>query len=380
MRVLHAYKTYMPEVAGGIPEVISLLSGAMRPEIESRVLVCRREMQRQVQHVDGIAVEQVASWGDLMSMPLAPMFPLALKRAAQDTDIVVAHMPFPLNDLGIALRLPDRVALVVHWHSDILGRRAVMPFVAPLIRHTLRRAQSIVVSDASMISNSRFLKPQAGKCLVVPFGTDVGYWQSLDDRQEAEVERLRQVHPRLVVATGRLVPYKGFATLIEALAHVDATAVIIGEGPLKSSLARLAERLRVTGRVLLKGFMPRDQLKIHLRAARLFAFPSVTSAETFGIAQIEAMAAGVPIVNTALETGVPKVARHGVEALTVPPGDAPALASAIRHLLDDGALASRLGLAGSMRAQAEYGQERFVTSMKRVFLDACARRLQGGLR
>jgi len=155
--------------------------------------------------------------------------------------------------------------------------------------------------------------------------------------------------------------------------------VIIGEGPLKSTLARLAKRLGVAERVQLKGFMPRDQLKIHLRAARLFAFPSVTSAETFGIAQIEAMAAGVPIVNTALDTGVPKVARHGVEAITVPVGDAPALAAAIRRLLDDAALANRLGLAGSVRAQAEYGQERFVASVRRVYLDAYERRVQGAL-
>jgi len=378
-RVLHAYKAYMPEVTGGIPEVISLLSGAMSPEIESRVIVCHRGKSRRSQSADGPAVERVGSWGDLLSMPLAPTFPLALKRAARAADVVVAHLPFPLNDLGIALRLPDRVALVVHWHSDILGRRAVMPFVAPLVRHTLRRAQSIVVSDASMICNSPFLEPRAGKCLVVPFGTDVGYWQRLDDDQDVEVERLRRTHPRLVVATGRLVPYKGFATLIEALSHVDATAVIIGEGPLKSKLAQLARRLGVAERVLLKGFMPRDQLKVHLRAARLFAFPSVTSAETFGIAQIEAMAAGVPIVNTALETGVPKVARHDIEAITVPAGDAPALATAIRQLLDDTVLANRLGVAGSARAQAEYGQERFVASMRKVYLDACARRVQGGL-
>jgi len=111
------------------------------------------------------------------------------------------------------------------------GGRAVMPFVAPLVRHTLRRAQSIVVSDASMICNSPFLEPRAGKCLVVPFGTDVGYWQRLDDDQEVEVERLRRTHPRLVVATGRLVPYKGFATLIEALAHVDDRVDVLARRP-----------------------------------------------------------------------------------------------------------------------------------------------------
>jgi rhamnosyl/mannosyltransferase len=374
MRILHAYKAYMPEVTGGIPEVISLLSRSMGPDIESRVIVCRRGSAGSGSKVAGIPVEQVASWGDLLSMPLAPMFPTALKRAARKADLVVAHLPFPLIDVGIALGLPDDVALVVHWHSEILGRRAAMPFVAPLIRHTLRRADRVVVSDASMISNSHFLASQAEKCSIVPFGTDVGYWEHLDDRERAQVERLRRAYPRLVVATGRLVPYKGFETLIRALKHVEATLVIIGDGPLKSSLGRLAKRLGVKDRVLLKGFMPRDQLKVHLRAARVFAFPSITSAETFGIAQIEAMAAGLPIVNTALPTGVAKVARHGVEAITVAPGDAGALAAAMRQLLDNTLFASRLGRAGALRAHAEYGQEGFVSRMKRVYLDAQAGR------
>ena len=364
----------MPELTGGIPEAISLLGGSMGPDIESRVIVCHRGWRQQQLDVDGIAVEQIASWGQLLSMPLAPKFPLALACAARNADLVVAHLPFPLNDIGIALGLPAHVALVVHWHSDIIGRRAIMPFVAPLMRHTLRRADTIVVSDASMISNSRFLGSLHKKCSVVPFGTDVDYWTRLDDREQAEVAQLRKAYPRLVAATGRLVSYKGFASLIRALQNVDGTLVIIGEGPLKAPLTRLARRLGVADRLLLKGFLPRDQLKVHLRAARVFAFPSITSAETFGIAQIEAMAAGLPIVNTALPTGVPKVARHGMEAITVPPNDPGALAAAIRRLLDDILLASWLGQAGAVRARAEYGRDGFVSNMKRVYLETAAGR------
>jgi glycosyltransferase involved in cell wall biosynthesis len=359
----------MPELIGGIPEVISILSASMAPGIESRVIACSNELHQR-SAADAVAVERVPSWGELMSMPLAPMFPVALIRAASEVDLVVAHQPFPLNDAGIALGLPDHVALVVHWHSDIIGRRAAMPFLAPLIRHTLRRADAIVVSDHSMISTSRYLGPQEKKCSIVPIGTDVDYWERLDVQQEAEVGRLRQAQPRLVVATGRLVPYKGFSSLIKALEGVDATVVIIGEGPLKSTLERLAERLGVADRVFLKGFLPRDQLKIHLRAARVFAFPSATSKETFGIAQIEAMAAGLPIVNTALMTGVPRVARHGLEAITVPPNDPAALAFAIGQLLDDAPLANRLGNAASLRARAEYGQADFISRMRRVYQDA----------
>ena len=179
-----------------------------------------------------------------MSMPIAPAYPLALRRAAAKVDVLVAHQPFPLNDAGIALGLPQHVALVVHWHSEIIGRRAIAAALAPLIRHTLRRADAIIVSDGSMISTSKFLRPHAEKCRIVPFGTDIDYWDSLDERQSAEVERLRQQHPRLVVAIGRLVPYKGFLPLVRALPDVDATMMILGEGPMKSALERLARRLR----------------------------------------------------------------------------------------------------------------------------------------
>jgi len=121
MRVLHAYKVFLPELTGGVPEAISLLSSSMGPDIESRVIVCHRGWQPRQLDVGGIAVEQVASWGQLLSMPLAPMFPMMLKRAMREADLVVVHQPFPLNDIGVALGLPDRVPLVVHWHSDILG-------------------------------------------------------------------------------------------------------------------------------------------------------------------------------------------------------------------------------------------------------------------
>jgi rhamnosyl/mannosyltransferase len=69
-----------------------------------------------------------------------------------------------------------------------------------------------------------------------------------------------------------------------------------------------------------------------LQAADVFVLPSRTAAETFGVAQVEAMAAGLPVVNTALRTGTDWVSVHGLTGLTVRPGDVDDLAGALRQM------------------------------------------------
>jgi rhamnosyl/mannosyltransferase len=179
-----------------------------------------------------------------------------------------------------------------------------------------------------------------------------------------------------VVAVGRLVPYKGLDVLIEALAGLDATAMIVGDGAQAMRLRRLVVARGLADRVIFTGSISRERLRVLLHAARVFAFPSLTAKETFGIAQLEAMAAGLPIVNTALPSGVPTIARHGIEALTVPPGDPARLAEAIRHLLDSPGLAASLGRAGKARAMAEYDQSLFIDRMHALYAESLvARRL-----
>jgi len=370
LRVLHTYKVFPPDVVGGITEVIAYIAKGMAPRHESSLLVARSRGWGRRYTFDSVPVEALCSFGTLLSTPIAPSFPFVLAKRSRQADLVALHQPFPLNDIGVALGLPRETALVVHWHGEIVRQRSLTGLVAPFIQHTLVRAQRIIVSHPTLVSASPFLATHSEKCAVVPFGIDVAYWAELDGAQRRRAEDLRSRYPRLVIATGRLVPYKGFDVLIEALRRVDATAIIVGEGPLRPDLLRLAQQGSVADRIILAGRLSRDDLKVHLHAAQLYAFPSVGGAEAFGIVQLEAMAVGLPIVNTNLPTGVPHVARHGLEALTVPPNDPAALAAAIAQLLDDRALAQRLGAAGRRRATTEYDLQSFVERIEDVYEQA----------
>ena len=370
MRVLHAYKVFPPDVVGGITEVIAYIAKGMAPRHESSLLVARSRGWGRRYTFDSMPVEALFSFGTLLSTPIAPSFPFVLAKRSRQAALVALHHPFPLNDIGVALGLPRKTAVVVHWHGEIVRQRSLTGLVAPFIRRTLARAQRIIVSHPTLVSASPFLAAHTEKCAVVPFGIDVPYWTELDSAQRRRVEELRSRYPRLVIATGRLVPYKGFDVLIEALRHLDATAIIVGEGPLRHDLLRLAQQRGVADRLILAGMLSRDDLKVHLHAARLYAFPSVSAAEAFGIVQLEAMAVGLPIVNTDLPTGVPHVARHGLEALTVRTNDPAALAAAVAQLLDDRALAQRLGAAGRRRATTEYDLQTFVKRIEDVYEQA----------
>lgn len=368
LRILHTYKLYQPDEPGGIPTVITGLIGDRKAS--HSVLTARRSGWGGQFTFNNTPVTAVASLGTAVSTPIAPGYIPAFLQRARQADLVVHHAPFPLTDVAIMLGLPRHVALVIYWHADILAYPKLKALLAPALKYALQRADKIVVSAAPMIEGSPLLKTHVQKCEVIPYGTDVGFWQILSSDDATQVNELKRQHPRHIVALGRLVPYKGFKVLVRAMQDVDAHATVIGDGPLLGELQQLATELGVANRIEFPGELDNRSIKNLLHAAQCFAFPSLTDAEAFGLVQIEAMAAGLPIVNTQLKTTVPLVARHNREGLTVPVGDPSALAQALNSILDNSNLASRLSTAAIARAHSEYDHRIFLSRMTAVYENA----------
>lgn len=180
-------------------------------------------------------------------------------------------------------------------------------------------------------------------------------------------------HRHRIVAVGRLVPRKGFETMIEAMRHLpDAELVIVG-GPDKSQLdsdgeairlQRLAARLGLADRVHLYGCVLREEMPMLLRSADVVA--ATPWYEPFGIVPLEAMACGVPVVASAVG-GMLDTVVDGVTGRLVPPKDPRALADAIGPILWQPNVGRDFGRAGRRRVCERYTWGRVADDLAVVY-------------
>jgi glycosyltransferase involved in cell wall biosynthesis len=159
---------------------------------------------------------------------------------------------------------------------------------------------------------------------------------------------------------GRLAAVKGLPVLFEAVAalrarHPDLALDLVGDGAERPALEALATRLGIAEATRFLGYRSQDEVAARLAETDLFVLPSF--AEGVPVVLMEALAARVPVVATRV-AGVGELVEDGASGLTVPPGDATALAEAIDRLLADPALRARMGEAGRARVVADFDATR----------------------
>jgi glycosyltransferase involved in cell wall biosynthesis len=179
-------------------------------------------------------------------------------------------------------------------------------------------------------------------------------------------ERIETAGPAMrIVAVGRLAPMKGFGVLLEALADVDgARLTLVGDGPERAALEATARRLGLDGRVSFTGALGAGEVTELLREADVFCLPSF--AEGVPVVLMEAMAARVPVVTTAV-MGIPELVADGRTGLLVPPGRPHELAAALRQLAGDPAARTRMGEAGRAAIEARFDVDRSAAELARLF-------------
>lgn len=354
MRVLHFFKTYLPQSVGGIEQVIyQLCQTCSAHGIRSEVLTLSAEIEPASLMLDGHRVHRARLDFQIASTGFSFSALRRLRELAAEVDIVHYHFPWPFMDLAHVLTRLDKPT-VVTYHSDIVRQRSLLQLYKPLMHHFLGSVDRIVATSPNYLETSPVLGHYRDKVRVIPIGIDrAGY-------PEPDAERLerwrRQVGERFFLFVGVMRYYKGLHILLEALRGTRYPVVIVGAGPLEQELRQQAEALGLDQVVFLGRIGDEDKVAL-LKLSSAIVFPSHLRSEAFGISLLEGAMYGKPMISSEIGTGTSYINIHGETGLVVPPSDPQAFREAMAFLWNDPEAAAAMGARAEQRYQQLFTAE-----------------------
>jgi len=354
MRVLLMPASY-PPVLGGLQTVVQTLARALKERGHDIRVITNKYPRTLAPHevLDDVAVvrwlflvPRLRQLVDLrFDLFLAGLFyfPLTLVRLIfnlrrERPDVVNLHFVGGQAFFLLLARWFTSFRLIVSVHGDdVEGLSQRRDFDRWVFRALLRRADIVTACSRYLLEEARQLEPTIQeKARVAYNGIDLP--PALPTR----------VHRGSLFASGRMIPNKGFDVLLRAKAENRGQwrLVLMGDGPERSALESLARTIGLNGDVVFCGNQPRSQVLSSIAEADLVVVPS--RKDSFGMAALEAMAYGKPVVATRV-SGLPEVLENA-DALLVEPDDPAQLAKAIESALDRLKHDSRFGLHNRERA------------------------------
>lgn len=367
MRVLHFFKTYLPDTTGGIEQVIfQLCEQAHTNGVESQVLTLSRKPVPEEVLVEHHRVTrareniQIASTG--FSLDVFKRF----RAMAQDADVVHFHFPWPMMDL-VHFCTRHRRPSVVSYHSDIVRQQSLLKLYRPLMNRFLGSVDRIMVASPNYQESSEVLRPFADKTVVVPYGLDACAYP------QVSAERLdywrKRVGESFFLFVGVLRYYKGLSSLLEALHGTDFPLVIVGSGPEEIALKDQAARLQLQNVIFLGRLDDKDKVCL-LQLSLALVFPSHLRSEAFGISLLEASMLSKPMISCEIGSGTTYVNQHELTGLVVPPASPLALRAAMQRLWSDKVERMQFGAQARLRFEQLFTADRMWQNTLAVYKDA----------
>ena len=367
MRVLHIYKDYYPPVMGGIEGHLNLLANGLKNAgVDVEVLTSNTITKLERENINGIPITKVPQLGRFNSAPLNLTLPYWIRTLGEKADIMHFHFPNPSAELSyLCSGLMSNV--VVTYHSDIVRQKMTRMLLAPFSKKFLTCAHTIIVTSANYQRSSKMLQKFTRKCKIIPHGIDLGeFTASPETDQQAAIVRRKYGRP-IVLFVGKFRYYKGLHILIEAAEKLDCKVLLIGSGPLEPALRMQVESSHLGPKVKFMGEVSDAEKLVFLHACDVFILPSIFRSEAFGIAQLEAMSCGKPVISTELFTGTSFVNQHQKTGLVIAPNDVEALIGAVKALINNPEQREKYGHASLERASKVFSKERMIAGILKVY-------------
>lgn len=364
MRVLHFFKTYLPDTTGGVEQVIfQLCEGTRALGVDAEVLTLSPAPVPRQLTVGSHRVTRVREDFNLASTGFSREAFGCFARMSREVDLIHFHFPWPFMDV-VHFATRHGTPAVLSYHSDIVKQRALLQLYRPLMRRFLARMGQILVSSPNYLQSSPELEPLRERCTVVPYGLDEAAYPRPDPARLAHWRT--RCGEGFFLFVGVLRYYKGLHHLLDALAGTDWPLVIIGSGPMEAELKAQAARLGL-GHVQFLGRLDDADKMCLLQLCQALVFPSHLRSEAFGISLLEAAMCGKPMLSCEIGTGTTFVNLDGETGYTVPPADPLALRSALQRLRTEPERTAALGRQARQRFETLFRAERMCTETLAVY-------------
>ena len=365
--ILHVSKYYYPDL-GGIETLVRSLAEGLTAY--RNVVVCfATDGKTSRETINGVIVHRVKVNFSFMHQDVCFGYSKQLKSLIQEfsPDFVHVHCPNPYVYPLVLRAIKPETKLILHWHSDIISKGLMYKVVKPFESKALKRSDLILATSPNYIHPSSPIYQYKEKIRIVQNGVIAEDFE-LKKGDDERIKSIKQQYDNkpLVIFVGRHIQYKGIDLLIETEKYIqqDCHIIITGTGPLTSQL----EKLSTTSRITFTGRLNSDDLRCYVHAADIFAFPSNTKAEAFGIALAEAMYCRcVPVVFHLEGSGVNWVSLKDQTGMEIPHGDTKAFAAAIDQLLSDKALLDKYAQASHDRVKENFTDKMAVRKMNEIY-------------
>lgn len=351
MRVLHFYKTALPESTGGVEQVIDQIArGTTTLGVTNTVLALSRQPNRVPVSINGYSLITVSRDFEFSSTGISRESYSVFKALMTETDLIHYHFPWPFADLIHHLVKPGKPTLLT-YHSDIIRQKLLLRLYWPLMQSFLGSVDHIVATSPNYLATSQVLKSFRARTSVIPIGLDAGVYPKPD---MARVRYFKSFFgERFFLFIGAFRYYKGLQTLVEAARAANYPIVVAGSGPAEREITSLAAQYQLTNMFFL-GQISDEEKSSLLEACFCLVSASNLRSEAFGVSLLEGAMFGRPMISCEIGTGTTYVNIHHLTGLVIPPSDPQALTDALTWLWSHPEQATEMGARARTRYEAVF--------------------------
>ena len=369
-RILQVYRDYFSRRPGGIERHVHDLAHGLAGQFQMEVLATSGTRRGSVEKDADVTVHLVPEFARIKGAPISPAFVKVMRQGRYD--LIHLHIPTPLGQLAYALS-GSRAARIATYHADHHRYPLLGTMYTRFLKRALPRYGQVIASSPRFVRTSEVLshlqEQNPSSLRIVPYGVDTERFAP--GPTDASRSFREAWGTPVVLFVGRLADYKGLSYLIDAMRGVDATLVIVGDGKERPLVSAAANR-SLGPPVIHLPFVPDSDLPDIYRAADVFCLPSTSSAETFGLATLEAMACRIPVITTEVGTATSEINVDGETGYVIPPRDSHLLRGAISEILT-GDSGRPMGRAARARVEHHYGLDLMLYETGQAYGEALAR-------